>query len=73
MQAANVFIIGISRHFKKILMFIPSLLFSKHTMDLLHNNVDCTNMQFLDWDKNDEKNNEYTMQIDILSCVEESK
>lgn len=52
-------------HFYKKIMLVPSLLFSQHTTDLLHDNVDCNNMQFLDWDKNGEENNEYIMQIDI--------
>jgi hypothetical protein len=46
-------------------MFIPSLLFSQHTMDLLHDNVNCNNMQFFDWNRNDEEKSEYIMQIDI--------
>ncbi len=53
------------RHFFEVLMLVPSLFFSQHTMDLLHDNVNCSNMQFLDLNKNDEEKSEYTMQIDI--------
>jgi hypothetical protein len=52
-------------NFFLILLLVPFLFFSWHTMDLLHGNVDCSNMQCLDWNKSDEGKNEYTMKINI--------